>query len=71
MNSDALVNGVLSFIFPGVGQVINGDTKKGYIMIAVALIAALIIFWYHLGLIAQGVYFIYQVFAAYDAYNTY
>lgn len=32
MQWDAVVNAILSFIIPGVGQAINGDKKKGIIM---------------------------------------
>ena len=71
LNSDALVNAVLSFIIPGLGQAINGDKKKGIIMFAIALILAAIIYMSKVGLIGNAVSIIYQLYAAYDAYNTY
>ena len=71
MNTDALVNAILSFIIPGLGQAINGDKKKGIVMFVIALIIALIIYMYKPGLIGNVISIIYQLYAAYDAYNTY
>lgn len=71
MNTDALVNAILSFIIPGLGQAINGDKKKGIVMFAIALIIALIIYIYNPGLIGNVISIIYQLYAAYDAYNAY
>ena len=68
---DAIVNAVLSFIFPGVGQAINGYKTKGIIMFVIAVIFAFIIVKFDVGIIGKAIYFIYQIYAAYDAYNTY
>lgn len=37
VNSDALINAILSFIIPGLGQAINGYKKKAIIMFAIAI----------------------------------
>ena len=71
MNSDALVNAVLSFLIPGLGQAINGYKKKAVIMFAIAVILGVIIYISNVGLIGNAVSIVYQLYAAYDAYNTY
>ena len=71
MQSDAIVNAILSFIVPGLGQAINGDKKKGIIMFIIALVLAGIIYFLKIGLIGNVISIIYQLYAAYDAYNTY
>ena len=43
MQSDAIVNAILSFIIPGVGQAINGYKKKGIIMFVIALIMGILV----------------------------
>ena len=71
VNNDALVNAILSFIIPGLGQAINGYKKKAIIMFAIAIILAVIIYMSKVGQIGHAVSIIYQLYAAYDAYNTY
>ena len=71
MNEDALVNAVLSFIFPGLGQAINGYKKKGIIMFIICVIFAVIVYYFNFGLIGQIALTIYSIYAAYDAYITY
>lgn len=71
MNTDALVNAILSFIFPGLGQAINGYKKKGIIMFIIFIILIIVLFFFFFGLIANIILFIYQIYAAYDAYVTY
>ncbi|MBQ2831674.1 hypothetical protein [Methanobrevibacter sp.] len=71
MNTDALVNAILSFIIPGLGQAINGYKKKGIIMFIIALIIGIIIYIVKLGLFGNAISIIYSLYAAYDAYNTY
>ena len=55
-----IVAAIISFFFPGIGQVVQGETKKGIISI---------ILTYALGTIGNIIYLIYAVYAAYDAYN--
>lgn len=62
-----IVAAIISFFFPGIGQVVQGETKKGIIMFVAAII--LIILTYALGTIGNIIYLIYAVYAAYDAYN--
>lgn len=62
-----IVAAIISFFFPGIGQVVQGETQKGIIMFVAAII--LIILTYALGTIGNIIYLIYAVYAAYDAYN--
>ena len=71
MEWDAVVNAILSFICPGIGQAINGYKKKGIIMFVILLILYAVIFLTNLGIIGRVILFIYSLYAAYDAYKTY
>lgn len=71
MQWDAVVNAILSFVIPGLGQAINGYKSKGIIMFIIAVILCIILYFYIPGIIGNVIYFIYQLYAAYDAYKTY
>ena len=71
MQSDAIVNAILSFIIPGVGQAINGYKKKGIIMFVIALIMGILVYYFQIGIIGNIVTILYSLYAAYDAYSTY
>lgn len=71
MEWDAVVNAILSFIIPGVGQAINGDKKKGIIMFIIAVILAFAVAMYITGIIGNVIYTIYALICAIDAYRTY
>lgn len=71
MQSDAIVNAILSFIIPGVGQAINGYKKKGIIMFVIALIMGILVYYFHIGIFGNIVTILYSLYAAYDAYSTY
>ena len=63
-----IVAAIISFFFPGIGQVVQGETKKGIIMFVAAIVISIIL-TYALGTIGNIIYLIYAVYAAYDAYN--
>jgi TM2 domain-containing membrane protein YozV len=78
-----LVSAIVSFLIPGVGQIINGQTKKGVILLVVYLVLwAVIVVVYLLGSIVTlgygiccclPVFFVpllMNLYAAYDAYKT-
>ena len=46
MANDALVNAVLSFIIPGLGQAINGDKQKGIAMFIVLIFLNIFIYFF-------------------------
>lgn len=71
MEWDAIINAILSFIIPGLGQGINGYKKKAIIMFVIFVILSFAIFWFGLGLIGRAISLIYQLYAAYDVYKTY
>ena len=53
VESDALVNGVLSFVIPGLGQAIEGYKTRGIIMFIIALIIAGALIYFHAPQIVQ------------------
>ena len=71
MESDALINAILSFLIPGLGQGINGYGKKGVIMFIIYVLLEIIVYFLAIGLIGYAIIIIYRLYAAYDAYNTY
>lgn len=71
MEWNAVVNAILSFLIPGLGQGINGEAKKGIIMIAIFIVLALLTRFAGLGIIGTIILVIFRLYAAYDAYITY
>ena len=72
VESDAVINGVLSFIIPGLGQAIEGYKARGLAIFIVGVIIALIIIYLNFGQMVQyAVSGIYGLIAAYDAYRLY
>ena len=62
-----IIAAVISFLLPGIGQVVQGETKKGLIMFVIAIIlSALSLYVLALCYIIS---FIYTIYAAYDAYK--
>ena len=71
MANDALVNAVLSFIIPGLGQAINGDKQKGIAMFIVLIFFNIFIYFFINNPYGHFISIIYSTYAAYDAYKTY
>lgn len=71
MENNALVNGVLSFIIPGLGQALNGYKKKGIIMFVILILMNIFIYFFLNNPFGHVVSLIYSAYAAYDAYITY
>lgn len=63
-----IVAAIISFFLPGIGQIVQGETKKGAIMFVGAIIISYILVML-LGTIGQIIYLIYPLYTAYDAYN--
>jgi TM2 domain-containing membrane protein YozV len=67
VESKAIVPAILSFLVPGVGQFMNGDTGKGFIFLVVWLICVV------LSIVSCGILglldLIVGIWAAYDAYQ--
>lgn len=53
---DAVVNGILSFVIPGLGQAIEGYKIRGLILFLIAVIAYLVTFYLNLGNAIQYIY---------------
>ena len=63
-----IVAAIISFFLPGIGQIVQGETKKGAIMFVGAIIISCILLML-LVTIGQSIYLIYPFYTAYDAYN--
>ena len=58
---------VVSFIIPGIGQIIAGKTKRGLVFLAAEIIMFVLLFI--VGDIAIFLSLILSIYAAYDAYQ--
>ncbi|MCQ2977344.1 MAG: hypothetical protein MJ232_04945 [archaeon] len=59
------IAGIISFILPGIGHIIQGRIKKGIIMFIIFLITLLLFIIPGMGIIRL----IYMLYSAYDAYK--
>ena len=67
---NAILAAVLSFFIPGLGQALAGDIKRGVIFFVIAIVLGLILgYIFGTGLITYIIAIIYDIYAAYDAYN--
>lgn len=57
---------ILSLLFPGLGQLYNGETNKGILFIVVGIVLAITIFLI-IGIVAYPAFAIYNI---YDAYSS-
>lgn len=71
MQKNPLVNAVASFIIPGLGQILNGDTKKGVGMIGILILMNLFIYFFLNNPFGHLVSLAYSAYADYDAYRTF
>ncbi len=72
VESDAVINGLFSFIVPGLGQAIEGYKLRGAILFIVAVIIAGILIYLNVNQVIQyAATTIYGLIAAYDAYRLY
>lgn len=72
MEMDAVVNGILSFIIPGLGQAIEGYKIRGLILFIIAVIVYFVFFYLKVGNNIQYVFtVVYGLIAGYDAYRLY
>ena len=68
--ANAILAAILSFLIPGLGQAYAGDIKKGVIFFVIAIVLGLILwFLFGTGTITYIVALIYDIYAAYDAYQ--
>ncbi|WP_405291401.1 hypothetical protein [Methanobrevibacter sp.] len=72
METDALVNGILSFVIPGLGQAIEGYKTRGLILFIIAIIIGALSIYFHLDKTIQYlISALYGLLAGYDAYRLY
>jgi hypothetical protein len=71
MNTDAVKHGIFSFIIPGLGQILQGDNKKGIGMLGVAIILHLGIWFFMNNPLGSLINTLYHAYAGYDAYKNY
>ena len=67
MNS--IIAAILSFIIPGLGQVISGEVQRGIVLFVVALIMGLIASFIFKSWIVNIINILIAIYAAYDAYQ--
>ena len=67
---NAILAAILSFFIPGLGQAVAGDIKKGVIFFVIAIVLGCIIMYLLGGATwAYIISLIYDIYAAYDAYQ--
>ena len=68
-HKDPFIAAILSFIFPGLGQLYNGDFKKGLILQTAYLISLALGVIFYLFFITFLIAIVVLIFAVYDAYT--
>lgn len=63
---NAILAAILSFIIPGLGQIVAGETKKGIMFLVVAIILGVLSAF---SLFISIIYLIYAIYVAYEAYK--
>lgn len=61
--------GIISFFLPGIGQFIQGDSKNGFLVFVLTIIIFGILYYVSVPIIAETVWFIIGLLAAYLAYQ--
>lgn len=70
--ANPIIAAIASFIIPGIGQIYAGDAKKGLIFLVIAIILIALrylILDLIIGIILSVIGIIYNIYAAYDAYQ--
>lgn len=65
--ANAILAAILSFLFPGIGQIYAGAMQKGIIFFVIFLI--LVALTYMVSFYASIIELIFAIYAAYDAYT--
>lgn len=69
VDSKALRNGVLSFIVPGVGQFLEGESQKAVMLFAGVIALHFIIYFLFNNAFGSLISTLYHLYAGYDAYR--
>jgi TM2 domain-containing membrane protein YozV len=62
---DSRLSLVLSFLFPGLGQIYNGDTEKGILFVLSGAVSCVIALLFLGGLVAGSAVWVWSMFDAY------
>ena len=71
METDALKNGIFSFIIPGLGQILENDSKKGIAFLGGAVALHIGIWFLMNNPLGSLISTAYHAYAGYDAYKNY
>lgn len=71
MERDKRLNGVLSFIIPGLGQALNGDRNNALKFFIAMIIIHVLIYYFANNIFGSGISTLYHLYAGYDAYKNY
>ena len=71
MQNEALANGILSFIIPGLGQALHGNSKRGIILFMGMLVIHAAAYYLANNAAGSVISTIYHLYAGYDAYINY
>ncbi len=71
MEKNALLNGALSFILPGVGQYLNNDKEKAAKLFIIMLVLHVLIYYLANNPLGSGISTLYHLYAGWDAYKNY
>lgn len=71
MEKNALLNGVLSFILPGVGQYLNNDKEKAAKLFIIMLVLHILIYYLANNPLGSAISTLYHLYAGWDAYKNY
>ena len=71
MQREALANGILSFIIPGLGQGLHGNAKKGIMLFIGMLIVHAATYYVANNAFGSLISTAYHLYAGYDAYINY
>ena len=70
METNALTNGILSFIIPGLGHAIHGERTKGLELFIILIALNLFTYYVLNNPIGHVINIAYRLYAGYDAYKT-
>ena len=71
MQNEALANGILSFIIPGLGQALHGNGKRGIMLFMGMLMVHAAIYYVANNAFGSVIATAYHLYAGYDAYINY
>ncbi len=71
MVRDRRLNAMVSFLLPGLGQILNGKEKRGIKLLIGMILLHIVIYYVLNNAIGSAISTLYHLYGAYDAYKTY